>query len=50
MQMLIGWGLFLSVILIVWLVIRLAGGEREEPHASCGVDGCSGSGEARARP
>ena len=48
MEMLIGWGLLTGVVLMVWLVIRFAGGARGEPHASCGVDGCSGSGKARS--
>lgn len=50
MELLMGWGLLAGVVLILWLVIRLAGGEREEPRASCGLDGCSGSGKARVRP
>lgn len=49
MELLMGWGLLVGVVLILWLVIRVAGGEREEPRASCGVDGCSGGGEARGR-
>ena len=40
MEYLIGWGLLLGIGLLLWLVVRLAGGERGEPQASCGVDGC----------
>lgn len=39
MEYLIGWGLLLGFTALIWLVIRLAGGEREEPRASCGVHG-----------
>ena len=49
MEYLIGWSLLAGIILIIWLVVRLAGGEREQPRASCGVDGCSGSKGASGR-
>jgi hypothetical protein len=40
MDYLIGWGLLIGVAAIVFLVIRLAGGSPDEPHASCGLGGC----------
>lgn len=40
MEYLIGWALLGGVIFILWAVIRFAGGERDQPDASCGVDGC----------
>lgn len=43
MGYLIGWGLLLGFGLLLWLVIRFAGGgERRKPQATCGVDGCAG--------
>lgn len=51
MQYLIGWALLIGVALLLWVVIRFAGGgERVEPQATCGVDGCSGLQKARGRP
>lgn len=49
MEYLVGWGLLIGVVLILWLVIHFAGGEREEPRATCGLGGCSGSGRRRGR-
>lgn len=39
MEYLIGWGLLLDVVLLIWLVIHYAGGEREEMKPHCSVDG-----------
>jgi hypothetical protein len=50
MELMLGWILLGAVFLILWSVIRLAGGEREEPRANCGIDGCSGSAKGRSRP
>lgn len=50
MEYLIGWGLLVGIVLMIWLIICLAGGEREEPRATCGVDGCAGSRRATSRP
>ena len=44
MEYVLGWMLLAGVIVLVWLVVRFAGGEAGEPHASCGVDGCAGGG------
>lgn len=49
MEYLIGWALLGGFALILWVVVRFAGGEREEPRATCGIDGCSGSGSPRRR-
>lgn len=49
MEYLIGWALLGGFALILWVVVRFAGGEREEPRATCGVDGCSGSSSKRTR-
>ncbi|MGK7312822.1 MAG: hypothetical protein ACN0LA_11345 [Candidatus Longimicrobiales bacterium M2_2A_002] len=49
MEYLIGWGLLLGIGLLLWLVIRFAGGERGEPQATCGLDGCSSPERARRR-
>lgn len=49
MEYLIGWALLAGFVLLIWLVIRLAGGEREEPRASCGLGGCGGQGNAHGR-
>jgi hypothetical protein len=46
---LIGWALLAGVVLLLWVVVRVAGGEREQPRASCEVDGCAG-GKAPGRP
>lgn len=40
MEYLIGWGLLLGIGTLLWLVVRFAGGERGEPEATCGLDGC----------
>ena len=37
MEYLIGWALLGGFALILWVVVRFAGGEREEPRATCGV-------------
>lgn len=47
MEYLIGWGLLLGIALLLWFVIRLAGGERGQPRATCGVDGCGSPDRAR---
>lgn len=49
MEYLLGWMLLAALILLVWLVVRFAGGEAGEPRASCGVEGCAGGGTERRR-
>ena len=49
MEYLIGWGLLLCIGLLLWIVIRFAGGERGEPRATCGLDGCGTQERARKR-
>ena len=50
MEYLIGWGLLLGIGLLLWVVVRFAGGERGEPKASCGLDdGCGTPERARGR-
>ena len=49
MEYLIGWALLGGFALMLWVVVRFAGGEREEPRATCGMDGCSGSSGKRTR-
>lgn len=50
MEYLIGWGLLLGLGLLLWLVIRFAGGgEQQKPRATCGVDGCGSSEGHRSR-
>ncbi|MFO7892812.1 MAG: hypothetical protein R6U63_03670 [Longimicrobiales bacterium] len=49
MEYLIGWGLLLGIGLLLWLVIRFAGGDRGTPQATCGLDGCRGPERSRRR-
>ena len=49
MEHLIAWGLLLGIGLLLWLVVRVAGGERGEPQATCGLDGCTSPKRARRR-
>lgn len=49
MEYVLGWALLLGIILLIALVVRFAGGEREKPRASCGVGGCCGTGKATPR-
>ncbi len=49
MSYVIGWALLVGFVLLLWLVIRVAGGEREQPRPHCGVDGCASHGKAPGR-
>ena len=48
MEYLIGWGLLIGFGVLLWAVVRFAGGEREKPRATGGLNGC-GSPERTAR-
>lgn len=49
MEYLIGWALLLGIGLLLWLVVRFAGGERGEPQATCGLNGCGTPERTRRR-
>ena len=49
MEYLFGWGLLLGTGLLLWLLVCFAGGDRGEPQATCGLDGCGTPERARRR-